>query len=69
MSFAAKGKKNKSSKRIKDRQIPHTVLQKLSPKTMTSPLSKKKKKKKKNDNKNNKIELKKKKIEIEYVNE
>ena len=34
------GVKKKSSNRIKDKQVPHTVLQKLSPKTMTSPLNK-----------------------------
>ena len=39
MSFAAKGKKKKKTNRIKDKQVPHTVLQKLSPKTMTSPLT------------------------------
>ena len=39
MSFTAKRKKKKkSSNRIKDKQVPHTVLQKLSPKTLTSPL-------------------------------
>ena len=39
MSFAAKGEK-KSSIRIKDKQIPHTVLLKLSPKLTPTPLSK-----------------------------
>ena len=33
-------KKKKSSNRIKDKQVPHTVLQKLSPKSLTSPLNK-----------------------------
>ena len=34
MSFAAKGKKKeKKSLQIQDKQTPHTVLQKLSPKT------------------------------------
>ena len=42
MSFAAKRKKKKkkSSNRIKDKQVPHTLLQKLSPKSLTSPLNK-----------------------------
>ena len=40
MSFAAKRKKEKkSSNRIQDKQVPHTLLQKLSPKSLTSPLS------------------------------
>ena len=34
----AKKKKKKSSNRIKDKQVPHTLLQKLSPKSLTSPL-------------------------------
>ena len=39
MSFAAKRKKKKkSSNRIQDKQVPHTLLQKLSPKSLTSPL-------------------------------
>ena len=43
MSFAAKRKKKKkSSNRIKDKQVPHTLLQKLSPKSLTSPLNKNK---------------------------
>ena len=33
-------KKKKSSNRIKDKQVPHTLLQKLSPKSLTSPLNK-----------------------------
>ena len=37
MNFAAKGKKK--SLQIQDKQTPHTVLQKLSPKTTTSPLN------------------------------
>ena len=32
--------KKKSSNRIKDKQVPHTLLQKLSPKSLTSPLNK-----------------------------
>ena len=50
MSFAAKEKK--SIYKIKDKQTPHTVLQKLSPKARPTPLKvvmvniKKKKKKK-----------------------
>ena len=39
MSLAAKRKKKKSSNRIKDKQVPHTVLQKLSPKSLTSLLT------------------------------
>ena len=31
-------KRKKSSNRIKDKQVPHTLLQKLSPKSLTSPL-------------------------------
>ena len=33
-------KKKKSSNRIQDKQVPHTLLQKLSPKSLTSPLNK-----------------------------
>ena len=33
-------KKKKSSNRIKDKQVPHTLLQKLSQKSLTSPLNK-----------------------------
>ena len=38
MSFAATRKKKKTFNKIKDKQVPHTVLQKLSPKSLTSPL-------------------------------
>ena len=43
MSFAAKRKKKKKKKsynRIKDKQVPHILLQKQSPKSLTSPLNK-----------------------------
>ena len=35
----AKKRKKKSSNRIKDKQVPHTLLQKLPPKSLTSPLN------------------------------
>ena len=36
----AKKKTKKKTNRIKDKQVPHTLLQKLSPKSLTSPLNK-----------------------------
>ena len=39
-SYELRGQGKKKLNKIKDKQTPHTVLQKLSPKTMTSPLNK-----------------------------
>ena len=48
MSFTAKGGKNVQNQ---DKQTPHTVLQKLSPKLTCTPLKKKKRKKEEDNDK------------------